>query len=166
MNEILGHIFDTGKGFNTGLSIEYLVDASLAGAQSPLSVVQPGQRAPDIKLIHPGSEDTVRLLAVTPNFGKSHVLVFAGRPSPSSNKSITQLRTYIRMSILARYSLEINFKYYTYLSPLVVLRGVADFVLYLTYNEEYRNGFKEIYIKKFRNIFSPSVKKDPVISLK
>jgi len=102
VNEVLGEIFDTAKGFNIGLGIEYPPNASLTGAVSRLCSVAPGQRAPDIKLMHPGSGDIVRLIHSMPNFGGFYVLVFGGQPSARSNQSIALLHDYIPVSKLRK----------------------------------------------------------------
>jgi len=103
VNEILGEIFGTAKGFNTGLGIQYPSDGSLTASQSPLSSVTPGQRAPDIKVMHPGSEDIVRLISLMPNFGGFHVVIFAGEPTKSSNESITLLHEYFSQSTFSKH---------------------------------------------------------------
>lgn len=103
VNEILGEIFGTAKGFNTGLGIEYPSDGSLTASQSPLSTVSPGQRAPDIKVMHPGSEDIVRLISLMPNFGGFHIVIFAGEPTQSSNESVARLHEYFSQSIFSKH---------------------------------------------------------------
>jgi len=103
VNEVLGEIFDTAKGFNTGLGIEYAANGCLTGPETDICSVAPGQRAPDIKIMHPGSEDIVRLLSQMPNFGGFQVVVFAGQPSDASNLSITNLHDYIPTSKMAKY---------------------------------------------------------------
>ena len=102
VNEILGDIFDTAKGFNTGLGIEYPSDGSLTGSKSSLSSVAPGQRAPDIKVMHPGSGDIVRLITLMPNVGGFHLVVFGGKPTEQSNESVARLHTYLQISLLAK----------------------------------------------------------------
>lgn len=103
VHEVLSEIFETAKGFNTGLGIEYPTKGSLTGVESELSSISPGQRAPDIKLMHPGSGDIIRLLHLTPNFGGFHVVIFGGNPSDTSNASIAQLHEYLTTSPLITY---------------------------------------------------------------
>jgi phenol 2-monooxygenase (NADPH) len=98
VNEILGEIFDTAKGFNTGLGIKYPASGSLTGDTTSMTSVQPGQRAPDIKLMHPGSGDIVRLISLMQNFGGFYLVVFGGRPSVASNASLGNLREYLGSS--------------------------------------------------------------------
>jgi phenol 2-monooxygenase len=100
VNELLGEIFDTAKGFNTGLGIEYPANGSLTGSESALCGIRSGQRALDIKVMHPGSGDIVRLLHLMPNFGAFHVVIFAGSPSDVSNASIARLNDYLATSPL------------------------------------------------------------------
>jgi phenol 2-monooxygenase (NADPH) len=104
VNDILGEIFDTAKGFNTGLGIEYPANGSLTGAETKLSTVQPGQRAPDIKIMHPGSGDIVRLITLMPNFGGFHFVIFGGQPTESSNNSIACLHHYFASSKFSKRS--------------------------------------------------------------
>jgi phenol 2-monooxygenase (NADPH) len=103
VNEVLGEIFTTAKGFNTGLGIEYPANGSLTAAGSSLSGILPGQRALDIKVMHPGSGDIVRLITLMPNFGGFHVVVFGGEPSPESNNSIARLHEYLATSKMSKH---------------------------------------------------------------
>jgi phenol 2-monooxygenase (NADPH) len=103
VNEVLGEIFDTAKGFNTGLGIEYPSNGSMTDVGSPVCSVSPGQRAPDIKVMHPGSGDIVRLITLIPNFGGFHVVVFGGEPSEASNELIARLHEYLTTSKMSRH---------------------------------------------------------------
>ena len=104
VNDILGEIFDTAKGFNTGLGIEYPASGSLTGEVTNFSGAQPGQRAPDIKVMCPGSGDIIRLITLMPNFGRFHIVIFAGKPTESSNASIASLLKYFSSSKLGKRS--------------------------------------------------------------
>jgi phenol 2-monooxygenase (NADPH) len=98
VNEVLGEIFAGAKGFNTGLGIEYPANGSITSSPTALSSVNPGQRAPDIKIMTPGSGDIVRLVSQMQNLGGFYVLVFGGLPFPKSNASIALLHDYVLSS--------------------------------------------------------------------
>lgn len=98
VNEVLSEIFAGAKGFNTGLGIEYPANGSITASPTTLSAVNPGQRAPDIKIMTPGSGDIVRLVAQMQNLGGFYIVIFGGLPSPKSNASIALLHDYVLAS--------------------------------------------------------------------
>lgn len=87
-NEVLGHVMAEAATFTSGLAIAYginivNVQGSFVSSLSP-APLSPGQRAPDVKVLKPGTFETTRLHKQTPNNAKFHIIVFAGRPAKLS----------------------------------------------------------------------------------
>ncbi|RYO44820.1 hypothetical protein AA0113_g10737 [Alternaria arborescens] len=78
-NEILGVVMAEAATFSSGLGIYYEPDSYLNLMQSSgVSSVQPGQRAPDVKLRKPATFEFTRLQTETPNTATFYVVLFAG----------------------------------------------------------------------------------------
>ncbi len=79
-NELLAKLFNDASGFNTGLGISYQENIlnQVTDEQLLHSSVLPGTRAPDVRLLKPGTHDSIRLQQLTPNVAKFYVVVFAG----------------------------------------------------------------------------------------
>lgn len=78
-NEILGVVMAEAATFSSGLGIYYEPDSYLNLAQSSgVSSVQPGQRAPDVKLQKPATFESTRLQTETPNTATFYIVLFAG----------------------------------------------------------------------------------------
>lgn len=81
-NEILGTVMNEASNFTSGLSISF--DFNAINTQGSLSSdtatlpISPGQRAPDVELQKPGTNEITRLHTQTPNIAKFHVVVFTG----------------------------------------------------------------------------------------
>jgi phenol 2-monooxygenase len=95
-NEVLGVVMEEASTFTSGLSIAFAINAiNVKGsfvARSDPAPVSPGQRGPDVQLQKPGSMETTRLHAQTPNAARFHIIIFAGEPehTSSSLKSFTR----------------------------------------------------------------------------
>ncbi|OWY51366.1 uncharacterized protein AALT_g4652 [Alternaria alternata] len=78
-NEILGVVMAEAATFSSGLGIYYEPDSYLNLTQtSGVSSVQPGQRAPDVRLQKPATFEYTRLQTETPNTATFYVVLFAG----------------------------------------------------------------------------------------
>lgn len=78
-NEILGVVMAEAATFSSGLGIYYEPDSYLNLTQSSgISSVQPGQRAPDIRLQKPATFESTRLQTETPNTATFYIVLFAG----------------------------------------------------------------------------------------
>ncbi|KAF1944861.1 FAD/NAD(P)-binding domain-containing protein [Clathrospora elynae] len=78
-NEILGTVMAEAGTFSSGLGIYYEPDNYLSISQATdLSLVQPGQRAPDVSLQKPATFEPTRLQTETPNTATFYVVLFAG----------------------------------------------------------------------------------------
>jgi phenol 2-monooxygenase len=87
-NEILGVVMEEASTFTSGLSIafpinEVNVKGSFVASLDP-APVSPGQRGPDVWLQKPGTKETTRLQAQTPNAAKFYIIIFAGEPTSTS----------------------------------------------------------------------------------
>lgn len=87
-NEILGEVMKEAGTFSSGLGIYYELgegnELSVDGSYDcdfGLEAVRPGKRAPDVKLVKPGTSDPTRLIQQTPNNAGFYIVLFAGDPS-------------------------------------------------------------------------------------
>ncbi|OAG01826.1 3-propionate hydroxylase [Paraphaeosphaeria sporulosa] len=79
VNEVLGQVMAEAATFSSGLGIYYESDTYLNVVQSVShSVIQPGQRAPDVTLQKPATFEATRLQTVTPNIARFYIVLFAG----------------------------------------------------------------------------------------
>ena len=91
VNVVLGEIMEEAGTFSSGLGIFYELQEcnplSVLGSfvcEEGLTAVWSGKRAPDVKLLKPGTFDSVTLISRTPNTGRFYVLVFAGDPASTA----------------------------------------------------------------------------------
>ncbi|KFY15822.1 hypothetical protein V492_01751 [Pseudogymnoascus sp. VKM F-4246] len=90
--ELLGEFSATTMRYALGLDVHY--ETNLINQRAKIGLVSAGWPGPDVLLRRPGSRVPVRLLQVTKNVGKFHVLVFSGNPALTA-KSLLSLRSYI-----------------------------------------------------------------------
>ncbi|KAJ0426794.1 FAD binding domain-containing protein [Aspergillus carlsbadensis] len=88
INSVLAEAFDRAKGFNTGLGIRYagnLVNRPRARGEgvSGSCAVEPGERAPDVRLLRPGTLERLWLHSITPNRACMYILALVGDPRMS-----------------------------------------------------------------------------------
>lgn len=88
-NEILGVVMEEAATFTSGLSIAFDINAvnvkgSFVSSSDP-APVSSGQRGPDVQLQKPGTMESTRLHAQTPNVRKFHIMIFAGEPEHTSS---------------------------------------------------------------------------------
>lgn len=85
-NEILGTVMAEAATFSSGLGIYYEPDSALNLVQSSnLSIVRPGQRAPDVPLQKPATFESTRLQSQTPNVARFYIVLFAGDVAQTKN---------------------------------------------------------------------------------
>ena len=76
-NEALGRLMKEAAMFSSGLGIYYESDTFLNLHQtSTLSIVQAGQRAPDVSLQKPATFESTRLQTETPNVADFYIVLF------------------------------------------------------------------------------------------
>ncbi|KAL4786405.1 FAD binding domain-containing protein [Aspergillus varians] len=93
---VLGEIFERAASFNTGLGISYPGNVlnDIASAHECYTLV-PGSRPPDVELSMPGTYQSVRLQAITPNQATFWVLVFAGSNNSGIQARLLSLQSYL-----------------------------------------------------------------------
>ncbi|OTA91155.1 hypothetical protein M434DRAFT_397413 [Hypoxylon sp. CO27-5] len=87
VNEVLGHLLEEARTFNSGLGISYEVQEdnplNVCGSFCSLEpLISPGRRGPDIVLSRPGTFELTRLIRELPNTAAFSVLVFASKSTP------------------------------------------------------------------------------------
>ena len=91
-NEILGAVLAESASFSSGLGISYSAKDHLnplncyGQASLTLDKIQPGQRVPDVVLQKPGTFESTRLHAETPNRGHFYILLMTGSAYDQINK--------------------------------------------------------------------------------
>lgn len=90
--EVLGEFTAFTMRYTLGLDVHY--ETNLINQSAKIGLVSAGWPGPDVLLRRPGSRCPVRLLQVTKNVGRFHVLIFSGNPALTAN-SLLSLRSYL-----------------------------------------------------------------------
>ncbi|KAL3459562.1 FAD binding domain-containing protein [Aspergillus heterothallicus] len=105
INAVLADAFDDARGFNTGLRIGYgenVINSLLPRlGNERVCAVRPGERAPDVPLLRPGTLEKVWLQALTPNRACLYVAAFLGDPRVSL-AGITSFAGFLGTSVFFR----------------------------------------------------------------